>query len=199
MVESLEQLIFLIPGFATFISVHWFYQSEKQDVFHTTLWSLLFSLIIFGVLDYFQKLKLFDLRTIDWRLISAMMLVYLLLTIFCLLFLKMVLPWLERKTQLFDRVKSSREDVLSDVLADVMKTTGDGVWLHIVTKDNLSYTGYIRRQGLLKDGNAALYLLQPKAVTEKTKFNVENIEGMLIPIENIYWMGIIKKEWRKTS
>lgn len=189
--QSAEWLVFLIPGFVSYVSLRFFLQSDEPlNIFPATMFSLGISLVIFGVLDFISVWGLFSTEIIDWKLILAAFVIYALVTVLLLLFLKKTLPWLEHKSQLFDSIKSSRADVLTDVLADKVLER-KSVWLHIVTKDDTSYTGYIKRQGALYDGTPAIYIQSPKITTKNPKFNVKHLDGILIPLDNIQWVGVI--------
>ena len=63
--------------------------------------------------------------------------------------------------------------MFSDVLADRIQKVGKKpIWICICTKDNLIYSGYVKRQGLLTDNKKAIYikdvlLLNSEAVSQE--------------------------------
>jgi len=205
MIENLEYFILLLPGFFIYITLMRLLGSdEKRDSLETIFFSLILSIFVLLILTVLGKYDLLTINITDWRFILWICLSYLALTIFLLFFFKKMFPWIERKTQIFDRVKSTTRDILYDVFDDKIKSSkgivGNSktpIWVHVLTKDGFSYTGNLVLQGLTKDNKEAIYIKRPKITNKFSQIKIDALEGLLIPLENIKWVGIIDMEYSK--
>jgi hypothetical protein len=194
-IQSFILLFYVLPGFLVYAIVYRLLNIEsKKDTFSTTLISLFLSLIIFSILSFLGTKNLIDINIIDWRLTLATILIIFVLIITSIMFLKWVLPWLENKIQIFDSIKYSTLDVFSDVLADRIRRVGKSpIWVCVCTKDNLIYSGYVKRQGLLTDNKKAIYIKDVLLLNSKAKdYRINEFEGILFVEDNIKWVSLVK-------
>jgi len=194
-IQNFILLFYVLPGFLVYAIVYRLLNIEsKKDTFSTTLISLFLSLIIFSILSFLGTKNLINIKIIDWRLTLATILIIFVLIITSIMFLKWVLPWLENKIQIFDSIKYSTLDVFSDVLADRIRRVGKSpIWVCVCTKDNLIYSGYVKRQGLLTDNKKAIYIKDVLLLNSKAKdYRIEEFEGILFVEDNIKWVSLVK-------
>ncbi|MFA5796674.1 MAG: DUF6338 family protein [Candidatus Woesearchaeota archaeon] len=193
--QNIFLLFYLLPGFLIYAIVHRLLNIEtEKDTFSTTFISLFLSLIVYAALSYLENWGLFDIRRLDWRLTLSTITIIFLLVISSILFIKWILPWLEKKIQFFDSIKYSSLDVFSDVLADRIQKEGKkAVWICVCTKDNLIYSGYVKRQGLLTDNKKAIYVKDVLLLNAQPKdYRIKEFEGMMFIEENVKWIAIVK-------
>jgi hypothetical protein len=194
-IQNFILLFYVLPGFLVYAIVYRLLNIEsKKDTFSTTLISLFLSLIIFSILSFLGTKNVININIIEWRLTLATILVIFVLIITAIMFLKWVLPWLENKIQIFDSIKYSTLDVFSDVLADRIRRVGKSpIWVCVCTKDNLIYSGYVKRQGLLTDNKKAIYIKDVLLLNSKAKdYRIDEFEGILFVEENIKWVSLVK-------
>lgn len=201
-VQNFILLFYVLPGFLVYAIVYRLLNVEsRKDTFSTTLISLFLSLIIFSILSFFGSKELIDINTFDWKLTLGTVLIIFFLTIISIIFVKWIMPWLEKKIQIFDSIKYSTLDVFSDVLADRIQKVGKKpIWVCICTKDNLVYSGYVKRQGLLTDNKKAIYIKDTLLLNSEAKdYRINEFEGMLFVEDNIKWISLVKDNGDKAK
>ena len=200
MIENLEYFVLLLPGFFIYITlIRFLGNNDKRNSLETIFYSLMLSIVVTVFLSLIKELNLLTFDILDWRFGLGIILSYFIITICLLFFFKKAFPWIEKKTQFFDNVKSTTKDILYDVLDDKLtpskpsksKSEKPPIWIHVLTKDNLSYTGNLVFQGLTKDKKEAIYIKQPKITNKDNSLNINPLEGLLIYSKDIKWIGII--------
>lgn len=201
-IQNFFLLFYILPGFLVYAIVYRLLHVEsRKDTFSTTLISLFLSLIVFSILSFFGSKKIIDINSLDWKLTLTIIIIIFLLTIVSIIFVKWALPWLEKKIQIFDSIKYSTLDVFSDILADRIQKVGKKpIWACICTKDNLIYSGYVKRQGLLTDNKKAIYIKDVLLLNSEAKdYRINEFEGMLFIEDNIKWVSLVKDNGDKTK
>lgn len=200
MIENIEYLILLLPGFFVYITLLRFLGSnDKRNSLETVFYSFLLSIVIASAITFLSKYNLLSINLSDWRFGVWIIVAYITLTTILLIFFKKIFPWIERKTQIFDRVKSNTKDILLDVFDAKLLKSNKPIWLQIVMKDGLSITGNLSMQGLTKDKNEAIYLKSPKITNKNPPLNIDPLEGILISLKDIKFIGIINEEYDKNK
>lgn len=127
-ITDLNSLFYLLPGFLVYAIVSRLINSEKEkDFFETTFLSIFLSVIIYAILAFLNSRNLTSLESQDWRLWSWLVLIIFSISALAIIFIKGILPKLERFTQSFDLHKSSAKDILSDILEELKQTSLDNV------------------------------------------------------------------------
>lgn len=198
MIPELEYVILLLPGFFVYITVIRFLNSdEKRNSLETVFFSFMLSIVISTGLTVLAKYGRLTINLFDWRFGSWITVMCIILIIVLLIFFKKIFPWMEKKTQIFDMVKSTSKNVLFDIFEDELNKSKKPIWLHIITKDGLSFTGNLVMHGLTKDKSEAIYIKQPKITTKKAPYNIDPVKGLLIPIKNVKYVGLIDNEYNQ--
>lgn len=210
MIENLEYFVLLLPGFFIYITlIRFLGNGDKRNDLETVFYSLMLSIVVAVFLTLIEKITIKDHKILtfsinDWTFGMWIIISYVIFTTGLLFFFKKVFPWIEKKTQIFDNVKSTTKDILYDVLDDKLitsklsksKSEKPPIWVHILTKDNISYTGNLVFQGLTKDKKEAIYIKQPKITNQDKPLNIDPLEGLLIQSQNIKWIGIINTDYK---
>ncbi len=198
MLDKLEWFILLLPGFFVYITLIRFLGSdEKRNGLETVFFSLILSIIISTILIILADLGWVTVNLFDWRFGLWIICTYLTLTLVLLIFFKKIFPWIEKKTQIFDKVKSTSNDILFDIFQDELNKSDNPIWLHIITTDGISFTGNLVMRGLTKDKAEAIYLKQPKITTKKPPYNIAPDKGIFIQLKNIKYICVINIDYKK--
>lgn len=198
MLDNLEWFILLLPGFFVYMTLIRFLGSdEKRNGLETVFFSLILSIIISTILTIFADLGWVTINLFDWRFGLWIIGAYLILTLLLLIFFKKIFPWIEKKTQLFDKVKSTSNDILFDIFQDELNKSNKPIWLHIITTDGLSFTGNLVMRGLTKDKVEAIYIKQPRITTKKSPYNITPDKGIFIRLKNIKYICVIDIDYKK--
>ncbi len=202
-ITDLNLLFYLLPGFLVYAIVSRLINSEKEkDFFETTFLSIFLSVIIYAILAFLNSRNLTSFESPDWRLWSWLVLIIFSISALAIIFIKWILPKLERFTQSFDLYKSSAKDILSDILEELKQTSLDnvkkyGIWLCICTKENKIYSGFLKRQGLFNEKKKGIYLKNVIHMNGKSKeYNVNEFDGVLFLEDEIRWISIIKYNFK---
>ncbi len=208
MIENLEYFVLLLPGFFIYITLIKFLGSDdERNSLETVFYSLMLSIIVAAILSILKQFELVSFELFDWRFGFWIIVSYVIITVILLIFFKWIFPWIEKKTQLFDHVKSTTRDILYDILDDKLnpsKTTESKakktpIWIQILTKDNTSYTGNLVFQGLTKDKKEAVYIKQPKITNKDNLMNINPLDGVLFYTKDIKWIGIINQNYKQSN
>ena len=196
MIENLEWFVLLLPGFFVYITVIRFLGSdEKRNGLETVFFSLILSIIISTILAIIVNLGWVTINILDWRFGLWIIGAYLLLTLFLLLFFKKIFPWVENKTQIFDKVKSTSNDILFDIFNNELNNSNKPIWLHIITNDGLSFTGNLVMRGMTKDKAESICIAQPKITTKNSPYDISPNKKLFISLKNIKYLGIINQDY----
>ena len=198
MIDNLEYFVLLLPGFFIYVTLARFLRTtEERNSLETVFHSLILSIFVMAIVGYLSQNGILTIDIMDWRFSVSILIIYIVLTTVLIVFFKRTFPWIEKKTQLFDSVKSSTKDILYDIFYDKVNSSKEPVWIHILTKDNISYTGNLFMQGLTKDKKEAVYIKKPKITNKNPPINIDPLEGMFIKLEDIKWFGIINTNYGK--
>ncbi len=196
MIENLEWFVLLLPGFFVYITVIRFLGSdEKRNGLETVFFSLILSIIISTILTIIEHFGLVTINILDWRFGLWIIGTYVLLTFLLLLFFKKIFPWVENKTQIFDKVKSTSNDILFDIFKEELNNSDQPIWLHVVTNDGISFTGNLVMRGITKDKVEAICIAQPKITTKNAPYDISPNKRLFISLKNIKYMGIINLDY----
>ena len=196
MIENLEWFVLLLPGFFVYITLIRFLGSdEKRNGLETVFFSLIISIIISTILTIIEKLEWVTINLLDWRFGLWIIGTYLLLTFLLLLFFKKIFPWIENKTQIFDKVKSTSNDILFDLFKEELNNLNKPIWLHIITNDGLSFTGNLVMRGITKDKVESVCIAQPKITTKNSPYDISPNKRLFLSLKNIKYIGIINQDY----
>jgi len=186
--NNIIYLLLLLPGFLVYTLTYRLLGIEdKKDPFEATFLSLFLSILIGLALLFFNSIGWISFETINLSLGLILTSLIILFIILSLIFIKYLLPYIQKLTQKFDIIKWSGQDILSDVLRDHLDKN-NGIWLAICTKEDRIYTGQLVREGIFNK-KRGLYLKKIKDM--KGKLPVEEYDGMFFTEDNINWISII--------
>jgi len=192
-------IFYLLPGFITYAIIYRLLDLEgKKDYFDVVFFSLFLSIIINIPLSYLESEGLISLHNPDWVFYLVLSLTIPILSVLITILIRYALPRLQKFTQLFDKIKSTKKDILSYILEDKIdkdKVSEErGIWLMICTKDNKIFSGYVNREGLFNN-ETGIYLKKVKLNRDPEGYGIKDLieksEGVLFLQNQIKWISIL--------
>lgn len=197
---ELYYLIYLVPGFLIYAIVsRLLLINQKKQVFDTTLFSLFLSLIVNLVLMFFDYLGWMKIEILDQKFFIFLFIVIILLSGVSIIFIKYILPRLEKLIQTMDIVKQDNKNILETIFDEKITANKKmfkkkSIWITLCTNDDKLYSGHISKQGNFSRHNYGIYLKKVRRIDDETDNQINVFEGMLFLEKQIKWISIIKND-----